>query len=1184
MEYAVINETDQRHKIKVYAQSLSLGSYLEEHKFVEEFMFTQDVSIRVDFNEHRIRIYFQHLDGNCHMEFMFKDIVNDIVVEVNGETTYMTMALKYPARFWKSPLTPNHGSSNNSRYVSRLDVSRLCLLAKTANPTDIPFSEPVGLSLPDDYINIGSWTVYRLAFNKRRQHFLKSMLTSMAEFNLIPRGNISSHAIQVVSHKNLPKPINHHQRSSMMHYDILYLLEANIATNVLHVRNLDGEFYDLLGKLDRDIVCGILDMMYNKKERIWNPKRAFHEIWSKHRMNLTLPRTIPHHCALLRKAVVTPTITYVIPRTLETTNRVVRHFRNYSDRFIRVQFTDDSMIRIGAARDKNTNDDIYGRVYNTLKSGIKIGAVHYEFLGFSSSQLREHGCWFFAPFTEGAHLDRMNAEMILAWMGDFSDIKVVAKHAARIGQCFSSTRAIIELEPNQVTNIKDIEHHGYTFTDGCGNISPELAGEVVRRAASTLGVVPSAFQFRLGGAKGVLMVKDSLKGYKVELRPSQIKFTSDHTMLEVVRVSSHISAFLNRQAITLLSALGVPDSTFLNMLERLVRDLSKMLTDSEDAVKMILSNTDEFGIGQSMANIIGAGFLDRRDPYIMNLVRMFRCKMLKELKEKAKIHVPRGAFLLGVPDELGVLKENEVFLQLTGGIVKNQVVQAQCIVYRNPCFHPGDIRLVTAVDCPALRHLKDVLVFPTVGNRDIPSMCSGGDLDGDDFTIIWDKDLIPTNEYNPMDYKPPSPLTKDSVERGDIMKFFVNYINNDILGQIANAHLATADRSSDGAMDGACKRLAELHSDAVDFPKSGHPATMDQGLKVRDFPDFMNKTDKPMYKSEKVLGVMYRMINNDDFDRYESDLLADTLYDPRLRISGMERFIAKAREERQDYNRDLLAVMNQYGIKTESELVSNFVMQWTVTRNRKNTYELHKELAETVAGVKALWRQKFEADVGKQKTGPDAYKDLHHGQQAEQKAAAWYYVTYHPQERLRDTSVTGAYLSFPWVMESILVDIAKRRQAIHYTEKDLQPVDEDELIRLNQADEDDMMFEVVDDEEDTNSNDTPVNDNWAKDKSDTQLVSSLLESSSPLHTRTNSTDKDIEPRIILPHYGGHQRLTSENDVIDFEVNDITVVSLPATVEKLRLQLEHPSQQSNIDDRRVIVPVDATEEDMAKLLL
>lgn len=52
----------------------------------------------------------------------------------------------------------------------------------------------------------------------------------------------------------------------------------------------------------------------------------------------------------------------------------------------------------------------------------------------------------------------------------------------------------------------------------------------------------------------------------------------------------------------------------------------------------------------------------------------------------------------------------------------------------------------------------------------------------------------------------------------------MNYIINDNLGLIANAHLVWADKSEKGAECDECLQLAALHSTAVDFCKSGVPA------------------------------------------------------------------------------------------------------------------------------------------------------------------------------------------------------------------------------------------------------------------------------------------------------------------------------------------------------------------------
>ncbi|CAO3621898.1 unnamed protein product [Cunninghamella echinulata] len=1070
----------EQNSNRCFAKSLSLGMFLDPTKFVEEWTVYSNVQMQVFCNERKIKIQFNHLNVPYHLEFKFKDISTDIKLERmemeddEEETWYLTIPLKYPARFWKM-IQDDDDNNNNKRVSSTAKKTRLIskrILNIPIKDAPIPDgNSPISVDPKENTVKMASWTVYRIKFQPRQSYmrYLFSMLERMTTYNLVPRKlEQFKPFITVIDPSTLPKPKTHAERSLLIKsHRVLYFLECNITANIMVERNLDDEFYDTIAKLEPRTACGILEIIAQNKQRVWNPMEEIRRIWNKYKSKVTHDRKIPNHCAMLRKVIVTPTTMYIQPPTLETTNRIVRHFKDYADRFLRVQFVEDGIMRIGAGYNGTTNSYVFNRVYLTLQHGIKIGDLVYEYLGFSSSQLREHGCWYFAPFKGSKDLAPMNANTIRAWMGDFSEIKVVAKHAARIGQCFSSTMPIIQLNMEQVEHIDDIKNGKYLFTDGVGNISYILAEEIARRLS--LRVVPCAFQFRLGGAKGVLMLSNKLSGSKIQLRPSQIKFNSDHYMLEVVRHSTYIAAYLNRQAITLLSSLGVKDEVFLDMLDTVLNNLDGMLSNSATAIKVLLSNADEFGVTKTMAHIISGGFLERGDPYIANLLSMFRVSMLKGLKEKAKIHIPKGAFLLGVVDESKTLKENEIFFQISDD--KKKVITGKCIVFRNPCFHPGDIRVLTAVDCPALHYLVDVLVFPAVGYRDIPSMCSGGDLDGDDYTVIWDEALMPSEiNHLPMDYTPNKPIETSSVTTENIQKFFVNYMNNDNLGQIANAHLAMADQSSTGAKSGSCKMLAQLHSKAVDFPKTGQPATLSSDLKVKRFPDFMCKEDKPMYRSKKVLGKMYRRIDKTDYDEYELKLVDETVYDTRLYVPGMERYIKKARDLRYKYNRDLFALMNQYGVKTEAEIISGFVVNWLKDGEKKRPYEYQKQTAAAVAHLKQLWLQEFENEFKDKKSNKiPQIKEI--TQRQMEKAAAWYYVTYHPNERIRGTSGEGGFLSFPWVVENIIVDLARRNKNREMTSDFSKPIDEKIILQFEKENnEDDGIIEIIDDSDNEENN------------------------------------------------------------------------------------------------------------------
>ena len=72
---------------------------------------------------------------------------------------------------------------------------------------------------------------------------------------------------------------------------------------------------------------------------------------------------------------------------------------------------------------------MYERIKNILINGVNVCDRNYQFLAFSSSQLREHSCWMFASINNGTTVDT-----IRQWMGDFRNVHPVAKFAARVSK------------------------------------------------------------------------------------------------------------------------------------------------------------------------------------------------------------------------------------------------------------------------------------------------------------------------------------------------------------------------------------------------------------------------------------------------------------------------------------------------------------------------------------------------------------------------------------------------------------------------------------------------------------------------------------------------------------------------------------------------------------------------------
>lgn len=75
------------------------------------------------------------------------------------------------------------------------------------------------------------------------------------------------------------------------------------------------------------------------------------------------------------------------------------------------------------------------------------------------------------------------------------------------------------------------------------------------------------------------------------------------------------------------------------------------------------------------------------------------------------------------------------------------VVVGRVLVMKNPCHLVADLQILHACPPdhvhPELRGLADVIVFSVQGKRPVADRIAGSDLDGDQFTVVWDEELVP---------------------------------------------------------------------------------------------------------------------------------------------------------------------------------------------------------------------------------------------------------------------------------------------------------------------------------------------------------------------------------------------------------------------------------------------------------
>ena len=103
-----------------------------------------------------------------------------------------------------------------------------------------------------------------------------------------------------------------------------------------------------------------------------------------------------------------------------------------------------------------------------------------------------------------------------------------------------------------------------------------LPPQAVQRVLGLPGP-PGAIQVRMGGMKGMLSLKMDFPADKIGVRPSMVKFASNHRILEVKRVAKakheHPENKLFSQILLILDHLGMPDQVLLGLQKKALADM-----------------------------------------------------------------------------------------------------------------------------------------------------------------------------------------------------------------------------------------------------------------------------------------------------------------------------------------------------------------------------------------------------------------------------------------------------------------------------------------------------------------------------------------------------------------------------------------------------------------------------------
>ena len=654
----------------------------------------------------------------------------------------------------------------------------------------------------------------------------------------------------------------------------------------------------------------------------------------------------------VQRCVITPTYILFTPYVLEEGNRILRDFAKSLNYTMLCGFKMDSLEEA-----RWNNSFLIEYIKFIMSTGFKIGEKRFRFFNYSQSQFRNMSCWLLT-----------NPEEILSKIGDFSGIKQLSKYAARVSQTLTTTLKTIPIQKDLIKDdqpdVKSADDK-YTFSDGVGKISYKLAKQISEKLK--LSYVPSCFQGRFLGCKGVWTTMWDDDSGEIYCRKSQIKFKvpkKEENYFELCDYSRYIQSYLNRQIILLLNSLGIPKRVFIEKLDT----YKNKLKDS----KFVLSLVHYPEWNRILQKMNSCGINKTNDRLIKAIIESNLDLLYNDIKKKARIYIEDSAYVMGIMDEYNILNYGEAYLHIKRDNL-DLILDQKCAVAKCPCLHPGDIRVLTfkkyregdesTKKYEVFNRYENVIIFPSKGKRPHPDECSGSDLDGDNYFIFYDKDLVPKEEdlFEPMSYlvekKAEEKLKHFTIK--DVIQYFAEYTNLNNLGLIGDAHLALSDKYS--AKSKISLNLAKKFSKAVDAPKTGDKVTLTEEETPFKYPHFMGKTQDKTYHSNSVLGKLYDLANDMVMQRIKKQEPDLKFYDQDLELNNWENFAFLGLIYYRDYFNDFVNLLKKNEISGESVLLTgnNIDNEKSILSKKKHNYDLREKIGNDMHNLFIVNRNNF---------------------------------------------------------------------------------------------------------------------------------------------------------------------------------------------------------------------------------
>jgi len=281
--------------------------------------------------------------------------------------------------------------------------------------------------------------------------------------------------------------------------------------------------------------------------------------------------------------------------------------------------------------------------------------------------------------------------------------------------------------------------------------------------------------------------------------------------------------------------------------------------------------------------------------------------------KKLRVRLPWPSCRLeGVADWTGTLEEHQIFFKLK--VPRSQAVFCEvccrgrlepfegscrdpqcgaprpeyavysgpCGLTKNPCLHPRSFKYFEAVHSNKLDAMFDgeCLLFSTksdCANSPVFEM-SGADLDGDDFLIITQKDLLPRKDIKEVvasqNFDDQGELKlPDYIDDDTMVHYFLEHSLYENTAELATMHEAFSEHNEEGIGHSDCLTIAKFHSYALDFAKTGKAAEFPKSSGIpmlkevmqrnhRIFPHYMGRPSEQSFHSKMIKGRFYDFVKS----------------------------------------------------------------------------------------------------------------------------------------------------------------------------------------------------------------------------------------------------------------------------------------------------------------------------------